>query len=145
MKIVIGSDHGGFELKEKVKKLLSKHKCVDVGTCSTESCDYPDFALQVAEKVSAGNSIGIIICSSGVGVSIVANKVKGIRAALCHNVFTATKAREHVDANVLCLGQSVVGDATEIVKAFIDTKFSGEERHVRRVGMIKEIEKRYMK
>ncbi|MCK8824594.1 ribose 5-phosphate isomerase B [Fuchsiella alkaliacetigena] len=144
MQIALGSDHGGYQLKEEIKKLLTEMdlKYSDYGTKSTESVDYPDFAIQVAEAVAKGEAErGILVCGTGIGMSIVANKVKGVRAALCHDLFSAQATREHNDSNVLALGERVVGRglALEIVKVWLNTDFEGG-RHQRRVDKIKEIE-----
>lgn len=139
-KIAIGSDHGGFELKAKIAEYL-KSKGIeyrDFGTFSNESCDYPVFAKEVALEVSKGAfSKGILICGTGIGVSIVANKVKGIRAALCYDTFCAKMSREHNNANILCLGQRVLAQdsALEIVDIWLNTDFEGG-RHLARVNMI---------
>jgi len=139
-KIIIGCDHGGFELKEAVKKFL-KEGYEDITPELDKEDDYPDIALEVANKVAGTNALGIIICGTGIGVSITANKVKGIRAALCHNEFTAQMAREHNNANVLCMGGRVLeeAEALKIVKKFLETKFSTEERHNRRVKKMDEL------
>ncbi len=140
MKIVIGSDHGGFELKEKIHRLLTDlgHEVQDVGCYSTESVDYPVQAKAVADLV-ASNACdrGILICGTGIGVSMVANRVPGIRAALCHEIFTARMSRQHNDANVLCMGGRVIGPglAEEMVKVWLTTSFEGG-RHLRRITMI---------
>lgn len=141
--IGIGSDHGGYELKEKVKKHLEERGLAykDFGTYSTASCDYPVYGRAVAEAVASGEcDRGIIICGTGIGISITANKVKGIRAALCSDCFSAQATREHNDANILAMGARVLGDglAMKIVDTFLDTPFSGDERHVRRISMIEE-------
>lgn len=141
--IGIGSDHGGYELKEKVKKHLEERGLAykDFGTYSTASCDYPVYGRAVAKAVASGEcDRGIIICGTGIGISITANKVKGIRAALCSDCFSAQATREHNDANILAMGARVLGDglAMKIVDTFLDTPFSGEERHVRRISMIEE-------
>jgi len=141
MRIAIGSDHAGFHLKKEVNKLLEElgHEYHDFGTYSTESCDYPDYALAVAQAVASGDfKRGILICATGIGMSMVANKVLGIRAALCHDVFSAHRSREHNDANVLCLGAEVLGEglALEIVKTWLNSNFSGGERHRQRVDKI---------
>lgn len=138
-KIAIGADHGGFELKEKIVEYLKSHNIEykDFGTYSNESCDYPKFAKEVALEVAKGNfNKGILVCGSGIGVSIVANKVKGIRAALCWNISTAESARTHNDSNVLCLGerQTDMNLAIEIVDKWLNSKFEGG-RHKRRVDM----------
>jgi ribose 5-phosphate isomerase B len=143
--IALGADHGGYALKEDIKNyLLSRgFKIKDFGTFSEESVDYPDYAFQVAQAVSAGQfSLGILVCTTGIGVSIVANKVKGVRAALCHDPLSAQLARQHNHANVLCLGGKIIGSklALKIVETWLGTGVSSEERHVRRVKKIAEIE-----
>ncbi len=145
MKISIGSDHGGIHLKEVLKRHLSEREIEvdDVGTYTEESCDYPDIAIQVCRKVADGSSErGILVCGTGIGMSLAANKMKGIRAALCGDVFSATMSREHNNANVLCLGERVLGPglATLILDAWLDTEFAGG-RHERRVDKIMAIEK----
>ena len=147
MKIAIASDHGGFRLKEQIKVYLAEqgYDSHDYGTMSEASVDYPDFALQVAEAVAGGTAdLGIICCGTGIGVSIVANKVPGIRAAHCQDTFSARMAREHNDANVLTLGQRVLGPglALEIVAAFLQGSYAGG-RHACRVDKIKAIERKY--
>jgi ribose 5-phosphate isomerase B len=149
MKIAIGSDHAGFELKEKIKKYLKEldHDYKDLGIDSNESVDYPDYGLKVAEAVAKKEfDRGILICGSGIGMCMVANKVPGIRAALCHNVETAKLSREHNDANVLTFGARMIGEdaAKDIVKVWLKTEFLGG-RHLRRVNKIKDIEKKYSK
>lgn len=143
--LAIGSDHGGYELKEAIIKYLDREKIAyrDFGTFSTESVDYSDIGYEVAKAVAKGEfETGIIICGTGIGISITANKVSGIRAALCANSYMARMAREHNNANVLALGGRVLGTdlALEIVKAFLNTPFSGEERHSRRINKIGIIE-----
>ena len=143
MIIAIGSDHGGFALKEKVKGFLTKlgHEVNDMGTDSLSSCDYPVYAKAVAYEVADKEAdMGIVICTTGIGVSITANKIKGIRAALCTNTVMAELTRLHNDSNVLALGAGITGDlmALDIVDVFINTKFSGEERHARRVSQIED-------
>jgi len=144
MKIAIGSDHAGYELKENLKKFLClEHDILDVGTSSTESTDYPDFAQKVTELlIKKDVDFGILICGTGIGMSITANKFKGIYAALCYDTNTASLARRHNNANVLCLGgrTTKVNDAIEIVKAFLSNEFEGG-RHERRFNKIKDIEK----
>ena len=146
MKISIGSDHGGFNLKEKIKANFNKeYEFIDRGTHSLDSCDYPIFAKAVAEDVRDKNAdFGIVICTNGVGVTIVANKVKGVRCALCLNNSMAEHAKLHNDANVIALGETNQSDeeAFEMVKIFIETPFSFEERHVRRVNEIKDMEEK---
>ena len=146
MKISIGSDHGGFNLKEKIKAKFNKeYEFIDRGTYSLDSCDYPIFAKAVGEDVRDKNAdFGIVICTNGVGVTIVANKVKGVRCALCLNNSMAEHAKLHNDANVIALGAMNQSDeeAFEMVKIFIETPFSFEERHVRRVNEIKDMEEK---
>ena len=147
MKLALGSDHGGYRLKEEVKKLLEGRSIEyrDFGTFSTEPVDYPDYALAVSEAVASGEfGMGIICCGTGLGVSIAANKVPGIRAAVCHEPYSARMTREHNDANVLTLGERVtgIGLALETVTAFLDTPFAGG-RHTVRVEKICEIENKY--
>ena len=141
--IEIGSDHGGFELKKKLMEHLSKRglEYKDFGTYSSASCDYPVYAKAVANAVASGEcDRGIIICGTGIGVSITANKVRGIRAALCGDCFSAEATRQHNDANVLCMGARVVGEglALKIADTFLDTPFSNDERHKRRISMIED-------
>lgn len=142
MKIAIGNDHAGVELKQYIMKHFKEHDFINVGTDVTESCDYPDYIKLVAELVQKGQAdCGIAICGTGIGASIVANKHKGIRAALCTNEFMASMARRHNDANVLVLGARVVGLdlAIHITKAFLQGTFEGG-RHQRRLNKIAEIE-----
>ncbi len=141
--IAIGSDHGGYELKQKIIAHLEERgiSCKDVGCGSTASCDYPEFGRAAARAVASGAcEKGIVICTTGIGISITANKVKGIRCALCADTLSAKLTRLHNDANMLALGGGIVGVnlALEIVDTFLDTEFSGEEKHVRRVGSIEE-------
>lgn len=149
MKIAIGSDHAGFLLKDDIMKHLSEKgvEFKDFGTYSEESCDYPDIALEVAENVAEKNyDLGILCCGTGIGISIAANKVNGIRAALCSDTYSAHSAREHNNANILALGGRVVGKglACDIVDTFLSAKFLGG-RHARRVDKITAIEKKYEK
>ena len=149
MKIAIGSDHGGIELKEAIKSFLAEngYDFKDFGTNSEGSCDYPDYALPVAEAVAAKEfELGILICGTGIGIGIAANKVPGVRAALCSDTFSAHATREHNNANILTLGQRVVGQglALDIVKTFLTTEFEGD-RHQTRIDKISEIEKKYSK
>ncbi|MEJ5173154.1 MAG: ribose 5-phosphate isomerase B [Hydrogenothermaceae bacterium] len=144
MKIAIGSDHGGFFYKEKIKEYLKskKYEVIDKGTYSPEPVDYPYFGEEVAKSVASGEADrGIIICGTGIGISIAANKVQGIRAALCTNEFMARMARSHNDANVLALGQRVIGldHALAVIDVFLETEFEGG-RHERRVKLIHDIE-----
>ncbi len=141
--IAIGSDHGGFELKKEVMAHLNARglEYKDFGTYSDASCDYPVYGKAVAKAVASGEcERGIIICGTGIGISIAANKVHGIRAALCGDCFSAEATRQHNDANVLALGARVVGPglALKIVDTFLDTPFSNGERHIRRIEMIED-------
>lgn len=150
MKIALGSDHGGFSLKELIKSYLIKkgYEVEDFGTYDTESVDYPTFALKAALAVSNGQcDKGIVICSTGIGISIAANKVKGIRAALCSDLLSAKLTREHNDTNVLALGAFIVGEqlAYAIVDTWLQVEFSNEERHQRRIDAITDIENKYIK
>ena len=143
MRVSIGSDHGGYDLKEKIKEWLMQnaYEVDDKGTFSKDSCDYPVFAKAVAKDVAEGRSErGIVVCTTGIGVSITANKVKGIRCALCHNEHTATMTRLHNDSNVLAIGAMEVDEAMalKMTEIFLTTEFSGEERHARRVRMMEE-------
>ncbi len=145
MKIAIGSDHAGFEMKSHiVKELQSRgHDITDCGTNSLDSVDYPDYAGKVCELVvSKEVRYGIIICSTGIGISIAANKIDGIRAALCHTEFSARMARQHNDANVLALGGTVIGKnlALSIAETFLAGTFSQGERHIRRINKIMSFE-----
>ncbi|WP_346885080.1 ribose 5-phosphate isomerase B [Clostridium sp. UBA4395] len=149
MKIAIGSDHGGLRLKKEVIKHLEKKNIEvrDYGTYTEDSCDYPDFAEKVAESVVAKEyDYGILICGTGIGISISANKIPGIRAALCSDTFSAHATREHNNANILAMGERVVGTglALDIVDAFLGSTFEGG-RHENRVNKIMEIEKKYNK
>ena len=143
-KIIIGSDHGGYNLKEKIKEVFSDsgYEFEDVGTTSTDSCDYPVYAEKLAKKVTETNGRGILVCGTGIGMSIAANKFKGIRASHCTDTFSARMTREHNDSNVLCLGERITGQdlALDIVKIWLETPFSNGERHINRVNMIKKIE-----
>ncbi len=144
-RIAVGADHAGYHLKEILKNYLlgAGYTVDDVGTWSDESVDYPDFARKVADRVAAGeNQIGVLVCGTGIGMSIAANKVEGIRAALAHDSVTARLGREHNDANVLTLGGRIVSDAqgVEIVKDFLAAKFLGG-RHERRIEKITEMDK----
>ncbi|AGB42346.1 ribose 5-phosphate isomerase B [Halobacteroides halobius DSM 5150] len=143
MEIAIGSDHGGYNLKQKIKELLDERGIgyKDFGTNSTESVDYPDFAKQVAKAVANDDfERGILVCGTGIGMSITANKVKGIRAALCHDVFSAKATRWHNNSNVLTLGERVIGteSALEVVKAWLEAEFEGG-RHQRRIDKISQL------
>ena len=144
MMISIAADHGGFALKEHIKAYLTAkgYEVKDFGTSSEESCDYPDFARPAAEAVASGQcEKGIVICTTGIGMSIAANKVKGIRCALCGDPFSAEMTRRHNNANMLALGAGIVGGnlAERIVDVFLNTEFEGG-RHARRVGLVMELE-----
>lgn len=150
MKISVACDHGGLALKNAVVDWLKQngYKVTDYGTDSPASCDYPDYAVKAAEAVAEGVcDFGIVVCTTGIGISIAANKVKGVRCALCSEPLSAKMTRLHNDANMLALGGGIVGVSLglEIVKTFLETPFSEEEKHVRRIGKIAEIEKKYMK
>lgn len=143
-KIILGADHRGFNLKEKLKVLLSKkYNIIDVGTNSDASVDYPDIAEALAKAIQ-GNAAekGILICGSGVGACVAANKFRGIRAAICHDVFSSHQGVEDDDMNVLCLGGGIVGEslAVEIIYSFLSAKFIPEERYIRRLEKVKKIE-----
>jgi ribose 5-phosphate isomerase B len=149
MKIAIGSDHAGLSLKKEVVKHLEAKgiEFEDFGAFTEESCDYPDFALKVAEEVvSRRFEFGILVCGTGIGISIAANKVPGIRAALCSDTFSAHACREHNDANILALGARVVGTgvALDIVDSFLNAEFEGS-RHQKRIDKITNIENKYTK
>lgn len=147
LRIAVGADHGGYPLNERVLAELrdAGYEIVDFGTHDgSQPDDYPDYARKVGEAVQRGEvNIGILICGSGVGASVAANKLRGIRAALCGDTYSAHQSREHDDCNVLCLGARVVGVelALDIVRAFVAARFSGEERHRRRLRKIEEMEK----
>lgn len=143
-KLAIGSDHAGFAMKEDLKKMLADLGYIvdDKGTFGTASCDYPDFAAAVARDVAAGKAAaGVIVCSTGIGVSMTANKVRGVRAALVHHAYEAEMTRRHNDANVLCLGANITGPAIarEAVKTFLNTDFEGG-RHQRRIDKMMAVE-----
>lgn len=146
MKLAIGCDHGGFELKEEILKFLktvANIQVSDLGPAGKESVDYPDYGAKVSEAVSSGaTDRGILICGTGIGMSIVANRYPDVRAALCHDHFTAQMSREHNDANILVMGERVIGKgvALEIVKTWLDTAFAGG-RHRKRLDKITDIEK----
>ena len=150
MKIALACDHGGLALKNEIADYLVKegYETEDFGTESFASCDYPDFALKAAEAVACGAcERGVFVCTTGIGISIAANKVKGIRCALCSEPLSAKMTRLHNDANVLALGGGMIGVnlALDIVNVFLNTPFSGEEKHVRRINKIAAIEEKYMK
>ncbi len=145
MRVALGCDHGGFPLKAELLNELAVqgHEPIDCGTDSADPVDYPRFASKVAKALLDGNAErGIVLCGSGVGAAVAANKVKGIRAGLCHDTYSAHQGVEHDNINVLCLGARVVGPslAKEIVVAFLNARFSGKERHVRRLQLVDELE-----
>jgi ribose 5-phosphate isomerase B len=150
MMIAIGADHGGYSLKDLLVNYMYQlgHTVSDFGTFSEEAVDYPDYARSVAVAVLDGKAErGILICGSGVGASVAANKFPGIRAAVCHDTFSAHQGVEDDNMNVLCLGARIVGPelAKEIVRTFLRASFSQAERHVRRLGKVENIEKEFMK
>ena len=145
-KVAIGADHGGFPLKKTLVDYMTSRgmEVIDLGTNSLDPVDYPDYALAVGQAILSGRAErGILICGSGVGASVAANKMPGIRAGLCHDTYSAHQGVEHDNINMLCLGARVIGPelALELVKNFLDAKFSGEERHVRRLSKVLKIEK----
>ena len=147
MKIVIGSDHAGFKHKKKISELIVSlgHDIIDVGTDDENSVDYPDFGEKGAREICCGQAeLGVLICGTGIGISMAANKVKGVRAAVCWNEETASLTRQHNDANILCIGARFipVEEALNITKVFLDTPASEDERHQRRIGKISSIEER---
>lgn len=149
MRIALGSDHAGFDLKQDLDGFISGlgHEILDVGTTSRDPVDYPDFSEAVGLAVKEGRAErGVLICGSGVGASVAANKIPGVRAGLCHDTYSAHQGVEHDDMNVLVMGARVIGVelAHELVRAYLAAKFSGEERHRRRLEKVKEIEARYI-
>jgi len=150
MRIAIGADHAGFELKNVLAAYLRHcgHEVIDAGTTSADPVDYPDFAEAVCKVLLDGAAErGVLVCGSGVGASVSANKIPGIRAGLCHDTYSARQGVEHDDMNILVLGARVIGVelARELVNKFLAAKFNGEERHRRRIEKIKALEKRYGK
>jgi len=148
MRIAVAADHAGFELKEKIKKFLEgwRHQVIDLGTHSADPVDYPDYAEALGTAVLDGKAErGILICGSGVGASVAANKIPGIRAGLAHDTYSAHQGVEHDDMNVLVLGERVLGVelARELVLAFLGAAFTGEERHRRRLAKVKALETRF--
>lgn len=146
MRIALGSDHAGYPLKEQLATWLAEsgHAVYDLGTHSTDPVDYPDYAAAVGQAVLDGRADrGIVICGSGAGAAVAANKLNGIRASVAHDVYTAHQMVEHDDVNVLCLGSRVIGTALaqDLVEAFLGAKFSREDRHVRRLDKIKALER----
>lgn len=150
LRVAIGGDHAGFPLKQVVAEQLASGgqaelvgNIIDCGTDSTARCDYPDFAVAVAREILMGNADrGIVVCGSGVGVSVAANKIPGIRAAICHDTYSAHQGVEHDDMNVLCIGGRIIGSelALEIVRSFLSAKYTPSERHQRRLDKVLEIE-----
>lgn len=145
MKLAIASDHGGFPLKAKVIELAQSmgHTVADLGTHSTDPVDYPDYARAIGQAIVQGQAErGILLCGSGVGACVAANKMRGIRAGVCHDTYSAHQAVEHDDINVLCLGARIIGPELmpELVRAFLNAHFTGDERHVRRLGKVKQME-----
>jgi RpiB/LacA/LacB family sugar-phosphate isomerase len=148
MRIAIASDHAGFELKQHVNALLHElgQEVSDLGTYTVEAADYPDYAERVGLAVRTGQAVrGIVICGSGVGASVAANKIAGVRAGLCHDTYSARQGVEHDDMNILILGARVIGVAIarELVRAFVTARFTGEERHQRRLAKVAVLERRY--
>ena len=146
LRVALGGDHAGYPLKDAVQKRLTDRvsRLIDCGTNSTERCDYPDFAIAVARQMIRGNADrGIVICGSGVGVSVAANKIPGIRAAICHDTYSAHQGVEHDDMNVLCIGGRIIGSelAFEIIDAFLNATYSPDTRHARRLDRVMEIER----
>jgi RpiB/LacA/LacB family sugar-phosphate isomerase len=150
VRIVVGSDHAGYSLKQEVAEALRRegHEVLDVGTHSTQPSDYPDAAEALGLAVIDGRSErGVLICGSGVGASVAANKLPGVRAAICHDAYSAHQGVEHDDMNVLVLGGRIVGPALaqELVRAFVGARYTAEERHARRLGKVMALEQRYGK
>ena len=149
MKLAIGSDHAGFPLKGPVMELLRSwgHSVKDCGCYSTAPVDFPDIAKLVCEEIKSGRAErGILVCGTGIGATIAGNKIRGIRAALCHDTYSAHQSVEHDDINMLVLGGRVIGPelAYELVKTFLGARFTGEERHVRRLAKVRSMERRYI-
>jgi ribose 5-phosphate isomerase B len=145
MAILIASDHAGFELKQEIQKQLKNVNWLDLGPMNTDRVDYPDFAQTLGEKIALGEATqGILICGSGIGMCIAANKIAGIRAAVVENPVAARLSREHNDANVLCLGSRFIAAeyGAEIVRVWLETPFSNEERHTKRVQKIRKLEQK---
>ena len=145
MKVAVACDHGGFQLKETVLEVVHKsgHEAIDLGTHSTDPVDYPDYAEKVGLALQQGEvDRGILICGSGVGAAVAANKMRGIRAGVCHDTYSAHQAVEHDDVNVLSLGARIIGPelTVELVQAFLSASFTGEERHIRRLSKVSRLE-----
>lgn len=148
MRVAIGADHAGFPLKAPVAAELARlgHQVIDKGTFDTQPVDYPDYAESVGESIRSGEADrGVLLCGSGVGASVAANKIPGVRAAVCHDTYSAHQGVEHDDMNVLALGARIIGPevAIEAVRAFVGARFSGEERHIRRLNKVLAIEARF--
>lgn len=146
MRIVVGADHRGYQMKDEIAAALRQagHEVLDVGTNSADPVDYPDYARAVGEALRDGRAErGVLVCGSGVGASIAANKIRGVRAALCHDTYSARQGVEHDDMNVLCLGSRVIGSelALELVKAFVEARLLDEERYRRRLEKVAEMER----
>jgi ribose 5-phosphate isomerase B len=146
MRIALGCDHGGFPLKARVRQTIEAlgATVVDCGTDSDCSVDYPDYALKVGKVMLAGGAErGVLLCGSGIGISVAANKMPGIRAGVCHDTYSAHQGVEHDDMNVLCIGARIIGEelAVEIVRAFVAARFTDEDRHIRRLNKVLEIER----
>lgn len=146
MRIALGCDHGGFPLKQRIVAAIQDagHEVVNCGTDSDCSVDYPDYALKVGRTIVSGDAErGVLLCGSGVGICVAANKIPGIRAGVCHDIYSAHQGVEHDDMNVLCLGARIIGEevAVELVRAFINARFTREERHLRRLNKVLEIER----
>ncbi|BAJ63833.1 ribose 5-phosphate isomerase B [Anaerolinea thermophila] len=147
MRVAVACDHGGFPLKATVLRVVQEegHEPLDLGAYDAQSSDYPDYALKIGEAILSGKADrGILLCGSGVGACIAANKIQGVYAGVCHDTYSAHQGVEHDDMNVLCLGARIVGEelAKELVRAFLRAKFSQEERHVRRVQKVRKIEQK---
>jgi ribose 5-phosphate isomerase B len=145
MRIAVAADHAGFPLKDLVIQVVRQagHEVIDLGTNNTDPVDYPDFAEKLGQAIVEGSADrGVLVCGSGVGACIAANKIPGIYAGLCHDTYSAHQGVEHDDMNVLCLGARIIGPALvpELVRAFLDAEFSTDERHRRRVGKVRKIE-----
>ena len=146
MRIVVGADHRGYEMKDQIAANLKQagHEVLDVGTHNADSVDYPDYARAIGQALTDGRAErGVLVCGSGVGASIAANKIRGVRAAICHDTYSARQGVEHDDMNVLCLGSGVIDFnlALELVRAYLDARLSGEERYRRRLEKVAEMER----
>jgi RpiB/LacA/LacB family sugar-phosphate isomerase len=146
MRIVVGADHRGYEMKDQIAASLKQagHEVLDVGAHNADSVDYPDYARAIGQALTDGRAErGVLVCGSGVGASIAANKIHGVRAAVCHDIYSARQGVEHDDMNVLCLGAGVIDSelALELVQAYLDARLSGEERYHRRLEKVAEIER----